>query len=64
MLYSFTFLVPDLDAVEAYAAGFGVGTVRQSGHTVVLDSEPHCGGVYAFTDRALPRATPSPGGPE
>lgn len=63
MLYSFTFLVPDLDAVETYAAGFGVGTTRVSGHTVVLDSEPHCGGVYAFTDRALPRPAPSPGGP-
>ena len=63
MLYSFTFLVPDLDAVVAYAEGFGVGHTRVSGHTVVLDSEPHCDGVYAFTDRALPRPVPSPGGP-
>lgn len=63
ILYSFTFLVRDLDAVIAHAGVHAVGTLRHSGHTVVIDSEARAGGVFAFTNRMIPRAPQSNGEP-
>lgn len=53
MLYRFTFLVRDLANVERHARDHGIGTAR-SHHSIELDPAHTCGGVFAFTERAVP----------
>lgn len=56
IVYAFTFLVRDLSSVAAHARAYDLGVHRVGDHTIVLDSEGVGGGVYAFTERRLPRA--------
>ena len=52
MLYRFTFLVRDLASVERHADDHRIGIIAR-GETVELDPEHACGGVFAFTKRAV-----------
>lgn len=53
MLYSFTFLVRDLECVATHARACGVRFVERGDHLVELNPIDTVGSLYAFTDLAL-----------
>jgi len=54
MLYEITFVVDDLDAVEAYLPTVGVHCARTSPSVVTADPDDCLGARYAFTTRTCP----------
>ncbi len=54
MIYGVTFKVKDLDSVERYLTGKGIGVLQRTSDTVVADPKDCYNAPYAFTTRALP----------
>ena len=53
MLYSFTFLVRDLESVARHSRACGVRFAERGDHLLELDPSATLGSAYAFTDVAL-----------
>jgi hypothetical protein len=54
MIYGVTFKVKDLDSVERYLMGKGIGVLQRTSDTVVVDPKDCYDAPYAFTTRLLP----------
>jgi catechol 2,3-dioxygenase-like lactoylglutathione lyase family enzyme len=57
ILYSFTFTVRDLAAVERHALANGLDLFARPDGTLELDPTQTFGSAYAFTERGAPRST-------